>query len=136
MGLTDENRKDIVIYRSERAFAALEQAKGNLQMGYLEITANRLYYAAYYAASALLIVNEIRVKSHEGCIGQFNLHFVKTGLVPIEMGKLFSILFDMRLTGDYSDRFDLTEEDVVPNIQPTQDFIIKVTSLAKEKLGL
>ncbi len=136
MGLTDENRKDIVIYRSERAFAALEQAKGNLQMGYLEITANRLYYAAYYAASALLIANEIRVKSHEGCIGQFNLHFVKTGLVPIEMGKLFSILFDMRLTGDYSDRFDLTEEDVVPNILPTQDFIIKVTSLAKEKLGL
>ncbi len=136
MGLTDENRKDIVIYRSERAFAALEQAKGNLQMGYLEITANRLYYAAYYAASALLIANEIRVKSHEGCIGQFNLHFVKTGLVPIEMGKLFSILFDMRLTGDYSDRFDLSEEDVVPNILPTQDFIIKVTSLAKEKLGL
>ena len=136
MGLTDENRKDIVIYRSERAFAALEQAKGNLQMGYLEITANRLYYAAYYAASALLIANEIRVKSHEGCIGQFNLHFVKTGLVPIEMGKLFSILFDMRLTGDYSDRFDLTEEDVVPNILPTQDFIIKVTDLAKEKLGL
>lgn len=136
MGLTDENRKDIVIYRSERAFAALEQAKGNLQMGYLEITANRLYYAAYYAASALLIANEIRVKSHEGCIGQFNLHFVKTGLVPIEMGKLFSILFDMRLTGDYSDRFDLTEEDVVPNIQPTQDFIIKVTNLAKGKIGL
>ena len=95
-----------------------------------------MYYAAYYAASALLIANEIRVKSHEGCIGQFNLHFVKTGLVPIEMGKLFSILFDMRLTGDYSDRFDLTEEDVVPNILPTQDFIIKVTSLAKEKLGL
>ena len=136
MGLTDENRKDIVIYRSERAFAALEQAKGNLQMGYLEITANRLYYAAYYAASALLIANEIRIKSHEGCIGQFNLHFVKTGLVPIEMGKLFSILFDMRLTGDYSDRFDLSEEDVVPNILPTQDFIIKVTDLAKEKLGL
>ena len=136
MGLTDENRKDIVAYRSERAFVALEQAKGNLQMGYLEITANRLYYAAYYAASALLIANEIRVKSHEGCIGQFNLHFVKTGLVPLEMGKLFSTLFDMRLTGDYSDRFDLTEDDVVPNIQPTEDFIVKVSDMAKEKLGL
>ena len=136
MGLTDENRKDIVTYRIERSFVALEQAKGNLQMGYLEITANRLYYAAYYAASALLIANEIRVKSHEGCIGQFNLHFVKTGLVPIDMGKLFSTLFDMRLTGDYSDRFDLTVEDVVPNIQRTEDFIVKVTNLAKEKVGL
>ena len=66
MGLAEQNRKDIVIYRIERAFAALEQAKSNLQMHYLEITANRLYYAAYYAASALLIANEIRVKSHEG----------------------------------------------------------------------
>lgn len=136
MGLTEENRKDIVTYRIERAFVALEQAKGNQQMGYLEITANRLYYAAYYAASALLIAYEIRVKSHEGCIGQFNLHFVKTGQIPVEMGKLFSTLFDMRLTGDYSDRFDLTEEDVTPNIQPTEDFIKKVTYMAKEKLGL
>ena len=76
------------------------------------------------------------MKSHEGCIGQFNLHFVKTGLVSVEMGKLFSTLFDMRLTGDYSDRFDLTEEDVVPNIQPTEDFIIKVSDMAKEQLGL
>ena len=136
MGLTDESRKDIVTYRIERAFVALEQAKGNRQMGYLEITANRLYDAAYYAASALLIANEIRVKSHEGCIGQFNLHFVKTGQVPVERGKLFSTLFDMRLTGDYSDRFDLTEEDVVPNIQPTEDFIIKVSDMAKKQLGL
>lgn len=48
----------------------------------------------------------------------------------------FSILFDMRLTGDYSDRFDLTEEDVTPNIQPTEDFVVKVSDLAKEKLGL
>ena len=136
MGLTDENRKDIVEYRIERAFVALEQAKGNLEMGYLEITANRLYYAAYYAASALLIANGIRVKSHEGCIGQFSLHFVKTGIVSLEMGKLFSALFDMRLTGDYSDRFDLTEEDVVPNIQLTEDFIIKVSGLAKEKLNI
>lgn len=134
MGLTDDNRKDVVTYRIERAFAALEQAKGNLQIGYLEITANRLYYAAYYAASALLIANEIRVKSHEGCIGQFNLHFVKTGLVTVEMGILFSILFDMRLTGDYSDRFDLTEDDVVPNIQPTENFVAEVTELAKKKL--
>ena len=136
MGLTEENRKDIVVYRIERAFTALEQAKGNLEMGYLEITANRLYYAAYYAASALLIAHEIRVRSHEGCIGQFNLHFVKTGLVPLEMGKLFSKLFDMRLTGDYSDRFDLVEDDVIPNIQPTEDFIVKVSGFAKEKLGI
>ena len=55
MSLKEENRKDIVLYRIERAFTALEQAKGNLKLNYLEVTANRLYYAAYYAVSSLLI---------------------------------------------------------------------------------
>ena len=49
MGLTEQNRKDVVAYRIERAFIALDQAKMNLQINCLEVTANRLYYAAYYA---------------------------------------------------------------------------------------
>ena len=35
MSLTTENRKDIVEYRIERAYTALEQAKANLQMNFL-----------------------------------------------------------------------------------------------------
>ena len=42
----------------------------------------------------------------------------------------------MRLTGDYDDYFGLTENDVVPKIQPTEEFVIKVTELARQKLGL
>ena len=41
----------------------------------------------------------------------------------------------MRLTGDYGDTFGLTEEDVVPNIQPTEDFVNQVSSLARQKLS-
>jgi uncharacterized protein (UPF0332 family) len=136
MSLKEENRKDIVLYRIERAFTALEQAKGNLKLNYLEVTANRLYYAAYYAVSSLLIAYEIPAHSHDGNIQQFGLYFVKTGLVSHDMGRLLKVLFGMRQTGDYSDRFDLTEEDVVPKIQPTEDFINLVTKLAKVKLGL
>ena len=68
MGLSQENRVDVVKYRIERAFIALDQAKKNLQIKCLEVTANRLYYAAYYAASALLIAHGIQTKSHDGCI--------------------------------------------------------------------
>ena len=62
------------------------------------------------------------------------LFFVKPGLVSREMGKLVRQLFTMRQTGDYSDRFGLTEEDVVPFIEPTEDFIVRITKLAKESL--
>ena len=48
MGLNSENRRDIVLYRIERAYKAIEQAKGCLALSYFEVTANRLYYAAYY----------------------------------------------------------------------------------------
>ena len=50
------------------------------------------------------------------------------------MGKLFNNLFQMRLTGDYSDRFDLTHEEVVSKIAPTESFVDKVTAFAKERL--
>lgn len=136
MGLNVESRRDIVAYRTERAFIALEQAKLNMQINCLEVTANRLYYAAYYAVSALLIAHEIPVHKHEGCIQQFGLHFVQKGIFSREAGRFFNNLFQMRLTGDYGDRFDLTEGDVIPKMQPTEDFVIKVTQLAKQKVGI
>ncbi len=134
MNLVEDNRKDIVAYRIERAYTALEQAKLNLKLNCLEVTANRLYYAAYYVVSALLIANKIPAHSHEGNVTQFGLHFVKTGKVDREEGKLLSHLLTMRLKGDYSDRFGLTEADVLPYIEPTEAFIKKIAELAELSL--
>ena len=134
MSLTDEDRNAIVRYRIERADNAFTQAKANFQMGYVEVTANRLYYAAYYAVSALLIANGIPAHSHDGNISQFGLYFVKTGKVSREDGKLLNRLFTMRLTGDYSDRFNLSAEDVLSFIEPTGEFIKRVSSLAVNSL--
>ena len=136
MGLNWENRRDIVLYRIERAHKALEQAKGCLAMSYLEVTANRLYYAAYYAVSALLVAHEIPTHTHEGCIQQFGLHFVQTGIFSKEEGRFFNNLFHMRLTGDYSDRFDLTSDEVQSKVIPTEEFVSEVVMLAKQKMEL
>ena len=134
MSSVDDNRKDIVAYRIERAYTALEQAKLNFKFNCLEVTANRLYYAAYYVVSALLIANKIPAHSHDGNVTQFGLHFVKTGKVGREDGKLLSHLLTMRLKGDYSDRFGLTEADVLPYMEPTEAFIKKIAALAEQDL--
>ncbi len=55
MILTSRERIDLVKYRLEKAHEALEQVKGVCGLGYWNLGANRLYYAAYYASSALLI---------------------------------------------------------------------------------
>ena len=59
-----------------------------------------------------------------------------TGLLSRDLGKLYNQLFQLRLTGDYSDTFGLTAEDVVPKIKPTEDFINQVIALAKQKLSM
>ena len=45
--------------------------------------------------------------------------------------ELLNHLFTMRLKGDYSDRFGLTESDVLPYIEPTEAFIKKFAALAQ-----
>ena len=135
MSLTAEERHDVVVYRLEKVNRTLDEARTLVAFKYWSLIANRLYYAAYYAVSALLVAYGYGVKSHEGTISQFSLHFAKGGIVPKEMGKFYHDLFELRLKGDYSDRFDLTEEDVMPLFEPTEQLLEKITTLAKQALA-
>lgn len=134
MSLSQEERAAIVSYRLEKAARTFEQAKSNVPLQYWELIANRMYYAAYYAVSALLIAYGYTAKSHETIVRFFGLHFVKTGLFPAEQGRLYNKLFTLRLTGDYNDHYDLDEEDVMPLIQPTEKLITDVSLHARKSL--
>ena len=68
-----------------------------------------MYYACYYAVSALLIANGIVTKSHDGVKQMFGLHFIRTGIFPITYSKYYSNLFEARQTGDYEDLFNHDE---------------------------
>ncbi len=129
MSLSQEERRAVVEFRVEKAFRAYEQAKGVLGLKYWETIANRLYYAAYNAVSALLIANGDTAQTHSGVIHLFGLHFVKTGIVSSDMGRLYHSLFTMRQTGDYDDTYGLTEQDVLPYVEPTGQ---QVSVLAKQ----
>ena len=133
--MTQDERKAIVEFRIEKALRAYEQAKGVIELKYWETIANRLYYAAYNAVSALLIANGDNAQSHNGVIHLFGLRFIKTGLLPAENGKLYHELFSKRQTGDYDDTYGLTEDDVLPFVEPTGQLIEKVVEMAKQKIG-
>ena len=134
MSLNQEEREAIVTYRLEKARKTMEQAKCNLPMHFWELVANRMYYAAYYAVSALLIANGHTAKTHETIVRIFGLHFVKTGIFSTEQGHLYNKLFSLRLTGDYNDHFDLEEADVLPLVAPTEQLIADVSKMALESL--
>ena len=136
MNLTAEERKAVVATRLEKALRAYEEAKGVVPLKYWETAANRLDYAAYDAVSALLIAHGEQPQTHSGVIRLLGMIFIKSGILDAEIGKLYHKLFSMRQTGDYDDTYGLTEEDVVPYVEPTGQLIEKVSGLAKEMVGI
>ena len=134
MSLNIEERTAIVEFRLEKAQRAYEQACGVVDKSYWETIANRLYYAAYNAVSALLIAYGYSAQSHSGVIHLFGQHFIKTGILSRENGKLYHDLFTMRLTGDYDDTYGLAENDVLPYMEPAKQLIQEVTALALKQI--
>jgi uncharacterized protein (UPF0332 family) len=129
MTLLQEDRNAVVTIRLQKANETILEVKGNMRLGYWRIVANRLYYACYYAASALLIKNGFTAHTHTGVINQFGLHFVTEGLVNKEQGKLLKRLFELRQNGDYSDWFNIEETDVKPLLEPAEKFIEEIENL-------
>ena len=104
--LQDQDRIEIVRYRIENAHRTLREVQSHIENGFYNTAVNRMYYACYYAASALLVANMITTKSHSGVKQMFSLHFIKTGKVPSSFSRFYNTLFQKRTTGDYDDLFD------------------------------
>lgn len=66
--LTSEDRKILVTYRIEKAKAVLVEARDNTRLGHWSLVGNRLYYAVYHMAQALLLDKGLSAKTHAGTI--------------------------------------------------------------------
>ena len=110
--LTQEQRISIVCYRIESAENTLAEVETHRANGFYNTAVNRLYYACYYAATAILIANGIEVKSHDGVRMNLGKYIVQEGILTPELGRYFSRLFSKRSTGDYDDFFNHSIETV------------------------
>lgn len=89
-----------------KARQAVVSAKALHQMGDMDGAVNRAYYAMFDAARAALQRSHAPVglnvaKTHSGLIAAFGLHLIKTGLLPIELGRTINRAEELRLVADY-----------------------------------
>lgn len=132
MSLTDDERRAIVAYRMEKADIAIEDVNQLSAWRRWSAAANRLYYAVYYAATALLINQGYTTRTHTGMITQISVHFVRPGILSREDGRLIRKLFELRQEADYDDFMDADEADINEYLPQVKTLIEKIKSLINE----
>lgn len=128
--MTEEERWDIIQYRLESANGLLTEVESHINNGFYNTAVNRMYYACFYSASALLLHNMIEgVKTHEGVRQMLGKHFINTGILSKEMGKFYTVLFARRSAADYDDFLNYDRQAVL-ELQPRAEvFVMTIRSL-------
>ena len=119
-------------YLLSRARETLQEAEMMLGVAHLNAYVNRLYYACFYGASALLAARGIRSKRHSHVQAALNREFVKTGAVPRELGSHYNRLFESRLESEYGEFVRFERDDVAGWLEPTRAFVSHVERLLGE----
>lgn len=84
----------------ERAEQSIQAARQLASSGYYDFAASRAYYAAFYAATAVLLHEGLEFGKHSAVIASIHQRFVKTGKLDKEQGKALNLLFELRSVGD------------------------------------
>ncbi len=132
MSLTSEERNSLVDLRLSKATALLNEAEQMVKLHYWDMAANRFYYSCFHAAQALLVSHGYSAHTHEGTISMFGLHFVKTGLVSLELGAFFSRMEQLRKKADYNCNYDVTQAEVETMIAPAYGFVREIKVLVSK----
>ncbi len=124
-------KADYIKHRLNRATETLAEARMLFDGNHLSGAVNRIYYAVFYGVSALALSHDFTTSSHSQLRGYFNREFVKTGIVSVELGKLYNLAYDNRTKGDYTDFTTFEQEKTREMLDEANDFIEVISDLVK-----
>jgi uncharacterized protein (UPF0332 family) len=127
-----ENHETIKLYLKS-ARDELNGAQHNIDGGYFGIAVSRAYYAFLYAASALLLSQDIVRKKHSAVLSAFREHFVKPGLIEKEFSDTFGEAFELRRVADYDMLISTEQEQALTVLNNARDFVERITRVLEER---
>jgi len=124
-----EARKTLIGLWLEKAEESLASAELELNAGHTNFAVNRLYYACFYAVTALLLRDGKQFTRHSGIKSEFSRNYIKPGRVDVKWNKFYQKLFDDRQEGDYIPTATFEAPDVSTCLQQAREFIDLIRGL-------
>jgi uncharacterized protein len=125
-------QKEVQLFM-ERARQMLNVAEHNLGDDFYESSVNRSYYAAFYAASALLTTQDKSMSRHSGVVSAFRQHFVKAGIFAVEYSDIYGRLLDHRSTSDYDLLVSINKAQATEDLRDAYKFVDAVQQWLKQE---
>ena len=117
----------------ERADQSIRAARELASGGYYDFAASRAYYAAFYAATAILLREELEFSKHSAVIASIHQRFVKTGRLDKKYGKDLNWLFELRGVGDYGATVHVSQQDAEKAIRAAEGFVQAIEALIQKE---
>ncbi|MBI1319675.1 MAG: HEPN domain-containing protein [Candidatus Hydrogenedens sp.] len=124
---------EVAWVRIREAKSTLEEARELCARQRWRGCANRLYYACFYAALALLAVDGKGSSKHTGVRGLLVTDYIRTGLIAEPLGRFYHMLFEARLQADYVLEKPLPEENLPAWLESAGEFIESAELLIRQR---
>jgi uncharacterized protein (UPF0332 family) len=116
----------------QKAEEFLEDARYLYEGKRFESSVNRSYYCMFKVVQTLLLEKNILTKTHKGAKTKFNELFLKTNLLPKELGKMFQDAFNIRQDADYEFPLQITEKTAKQTINNAAHFLKTVKAFLEK----
>ena len=124
-----DHKSILVAYWMEKAHESLAAGRSEYESGRLTTAVRNLYYASFYALTALLLKEGRSFKKHTGVKAALHKDLIREGIVEPEWGKFYNRIFDSRHEGDYQPLRIFQAEEVNSYLEQCAGFIARMETL-------
>jgi hypothetical protein len=121
-----DQEKKAVAHFWKMALESLSSAKREFEERAFHTVANRIYYAAFYSVTAMMLERGKKFSKHAGLRTAFYMEYIKTGLIDKKWGSVYDRFFDDRLEGDYIAFISFEHSYIKESLALCEEFINKV----------
>jgi len=124
-----EARNTLIGLWMQKAQESLASAELELNAGHANFAVNRLYYACFYAATALLLRDGKEFARHSAVKSEFGRTYIKPGRVDVKWNKFYQKLFDDRHECDYIPTAAFDGSEVSERLEQAREFMDLIRGL-------
>ncbi len=130
--MREQDIQALIEYRLNEANEALKDAELLLDASRYRSAANRMYYAAFYSAVAVLLTKHLDYSKHSAVIAFFDKEFIRTGVLPKEYSRTLHQAFNERQQDDYMPFVEMDPDELAQLLEDVRNMVNGISTYVKE----